>query len=265
MTARQTLFADGRLILVHGAVARLQLNQPDKRNAISQAMWKGFELACDEIESDPDIKVVVVASADGTAFSAGADISEFAEIYGSPERTQEANRAIRAAQARLRGLDRPTIAMIEGVCVGGGMGIALACDLRFAVPEARFAITPAKLGLAYSFLDTAQLVEKVGPSAAKDILFSARMIEGEEARAIGLVDRLVAADGIRSETMAYAEALTRLSQASIRTAKAVVNGISDALAAKAEAFEARVDSAFSGDDFKEGYSAFLEKRPPVFR
>ena len=262
-TAQET-FAGGKLRLSRGRIAVLELNQPDKRNAISQDMWQAFPAICAAVEADAAIKVLVLRGAGGRAFSAGADISEFATVYADAESARNANDAIRLAQARLRVLDRPTIAMIDGVCIGGGLGIALACDFRFAVPTAKFAITPAKLGLAYSFHDTAQLVEKVGPVRAKDILFSARLLEAGEAFSVGLIDRVHEAEALQREVNRYADTLANLSQTSIRTAKAVVNGISDVLAAQAEQYSALVDASFDGPDFQEGYKAFLEKRSPQF-
>jgi enoyl-CoA hydratase/carnithine racemase len=258
------LFAGGKLRLHRGRIAILELNQPEKRNAISQDMWQAFPDICAAIEADAAIKVLVVKGAGGHAFSAGADISEFAMIYADAASARRANDAIRLAQARLRSIDRPTLAMIDGVCIGGGLGVALACDFRFSAPAAKYAITPARLGLAYSFHDTAQLVEKVGAVRAKDILFSARLLAAEEALAFGLIDRLHPAEQLMTEVMIYAEQLAGLSQTSIRTAKAVVNGISDALLADAGRYAAMVDSSFDGQDFQEGYKAFLEKRSPNF-
>lgn len=260
----QETFAGGKLRLRRGRVAVLELNQPDKRNAISQDMWHAFPEICAAVGADAEIKVLVLRGAGGRAFSAGADISEFATVYADAESARRANDAIRLAQARLRVIARPTIAMIDGVCIGGGLGIALACDFRFAVPTAKFAITPAKLGLAYSFHDTAQLVEKVGPVRAKDILFSARSLEAGEAFSIGLIDRIHAPEALLEAVTRYAEDLAELSQTSIRTAKAVVNGISDILADRAGHYSSLVDASFDGPDFQEGYRAFLEKRSPKF-
>lgn len=260
------LFADGQLRLVGtGPVVTLELNQPERHNAVSSAMWRALPEAVAAIEADEAIRVVLVRGAGGRAFSAGADISEFDAIYSDPERTEAYNAAVRAGQAALRGLHRPVIAVVDGVCVGGGCGIALACDLRFASTAARFAITPARLGLAYSYADTAQLVEKVGPARAKDILFSGRMLPAEEALAIGLIDRLIAPDELEGVVRNYAEDLARLSQTSIRAAKAIVNMLVDA-SAETPAEAARIaDSTFTGPDFREGFQAFMEKRKPRFR
>jgi len=258
-------FAGGKLLLHKGPIARLILNQPEKRNALSQSMWQALPEICDAIDAAPEIRVVLVAGSGGKAFSAGADISEFEAIYATPDRTHLANDAIRHAQARLRAVGVPTIAMIEGACVGGGMGVALACDFRFAGDTATFAITPAKLGLAYSFLDTAQLVEKVGPVGARDILYSARLFNAAEAKDMRLIERVYAPQDLEAETLAYAETLAGLSRTSIATSKAIINGIADSLAAHSGNYDGLFEASFSSPDFQEGYRAFLEKRKPVFK
>ena len=257
-------FAGGKLFLQTGVIGRVFLNQPEKRNALSQSMWQAIPAVCEAIEADPSIRVVIVSGSGSQAFSAGADISEFETIYASVETTRLANDAIRLAQARLRNLSVPTIAMIDGVCIGGGLGIALACDFRFAANTARFAITPAKLGIAYSYLDTAQLVEKVGPVGARDILFSARQIQADEAKNMRLIERIFEPEALERETVAYAETLASLSRTSIQTAKTIINSIADSMTTKADDFNAICEASFSGPDFQEGYRAFLEKRKPNF-
>ena len=260
------VFADGQLrLLGQGPVVTLELNQPAKHNAVSSAMWQALPEAVAAIEADAAIRVVLVRGAGGRAFSAGADISEFAHVYSDPGRTEAYNAAVRAGQAALRHLARPVIAVIDGVCVGGGCGIALACDLRFASTAARFAITPARLGLAYSYADTAQLVEKVGPARAKDILFSGRMLPAEEALSIGLIDRVVEAAELEGVVRNYAQDLALLSQTSIRAAKAIVNMlVDDGAETRPEAARIAAES-FEGPDFAEGFRAFTEKRKPDFR
>lgn len=257
-------FAEGALKLSRiGAIATLELNQPRRRNALSRAMWQSLPLVTEAISADELCRVLIVRGAGG-AFSAGADISEFAQVYADANSMRIYNEAIETGLSALRELARPTIALIEGVCVGGGCGLALACDLRFASTEARFGITPAKLGLAYSFADTARLVEKVGPARAKDMLFSGRILDAPEALAIGVVDRVAAPDQIEAIVLGYADQLAGLSQASIRTAKAVINSLADGNRDGTK-FDAMISACFSGPDFQEGYSAFLEKRTPRFR
>lgn len=254
-------FADGRLILTPGRIARLTLNAPASRNAIAGAMWAALPTIAGRIAADPDIRVLVVTGAGG-AFSAGADISEFEQTYATPESAAMANALVRDGQQAIRDLPLPVLAMIDGACVGGGCGLALSCDLRLAADTAFFAITPARLGIAYPAADTWRLVEKVGPARAKDILFSARRLPASEALSIGLIDRVHSPETLESETMAYAETLAALSPASHRVTKAMVNALSSP--PDAAHLDATHAALFSGPDFAEGRRAFLEKRKPAF-
>ena len=154
----------------NGALATITLNQPAKRNAVSAAMWQALPSLVAEVEQDRELCVLIVRGASG-AFCAGADISEFPDVYATPESTACYNNDVREAQMTLAALSKPTIAAIDGVCVGGGCGIALCCDIRIAARGSRFGITPSRLGIAYSFADTKRLVDTVGPAHAKHILF----------------------------------------------------------------------------------------------
>jgi enoyl-CoA hydratase/carnithine racemase len=264
MTGKGGSGANGEIRLLRdGGIAIIELNRPGKKNAISQAMWQGLAAIAAQLEADETCRTVIVRGAGGN-FSAGADIGEFEAVYASAQSAAQYNAVVRAAQLALRELPRPVIAMVEGVCVGGGCGIALACDLRFAASNARFAITPARLGIAYSFADTAQLVEKVGPARAKDILFSARMLDAPEALATGLVDRVHPQDALEGEVMAYAAQLSALSQTSIRAAKAMINAMGAPDKADAASFDQVFAESFSGPDFAEGREAFLARRAPKF-
>jgi enoyl-CoA hydratase/carnithine racemase len=207
---------------------------------------------------------VLILTGEGETFSAGADISEFADSYASPEEAVRTNATVRAGQAAVATLSKPVIARIRGACVGGGCGLALSADLRFAASDARLGITPARLGLAYSFADTKQLVDVVGPARAKDILFSARLIGAEEALTMGLVDRCLPPGALEAETRAYAESLAGLSQVSIRTAKAMIEAVRAGADTETDALRAAFEASFAGADFAEGYRAFLDKRRPEF-
>lgn len=259
-------FADGRLILHPGRVARIEINAPDRRNAMSRAMWHAVPAICDAVEADRGVRVVLLTGAAevGATFSAGADITEFEEVYATRESTAAYNTMVRLAQARLRTLDRPVIAVVAGACVGGGCGLALAADLRFAAPEARFGITAARLGLGYSPEDTAQLVEKVGPARAKDLLFSARLIAADEAFSIGLIDRIMPAANLLKEATDYADGLAELSSYSIRTTKAAINRLASADEAVCSALNTTFVAGFDGPDFKEGRTAFMNRRKPSY-
>ncbi len=245
-----------------GAIARITLNAPEKRNAISQAMWRALPQICADL-AQAQARVVIIAGAGGH-FSAGADIGEFDAVYGDPASIAAANAAVRAGQQALADLPCPVIAAIDGVCVGGGCGLALHADLRFATERSRFAITPARLGLAYSYEDTARLVQTVGPSAARDILFSARLLSAEEALSVGLVDRVVPADALEALLEDYAGTLAGLSRESLAIAKATVAAAATGDGPDA-ALRARFEASFAGPDFTEGVAAFRQKRKPVFR
>ncbi len=259
-------FADGRLTLEAGPVATLTLNAAATRNAMTQAMWAALPVIAGRVAEDAAIRVLVITG-EGGAFCAGADISEFATVYATEQTARQYNADVRAGQAALRNIPQPVIAMIEGPCVGGGCGIALSCDLRFASDDAVFAITPARLGIAYSPADTAQLVEKVGPARAKDILFSARRLSAAEALAIGLIDRLCPDGSLQSAVSDYTATLVGLSSATQRLTKTIINGLVPAPGEGApdwEEIQARFESLFTGPDFAEGRDAFLARRKPAF-
>ena len=170
-------YADGALrITCSGSIATIRIDRRNRKNAISRAMWQALPDIVSAIDGDERIRVVIVR---GTrdAFSAGADIGEFAEVYANAESTSHYNATVRAGQAALRALPRPTIALIEGVCIGGGCGLALACDLRFASTEARFAITPARLGLAYSFATQPSLSKRSALLAPRTSFFPAACLK----------------------------------------------------------------------------------------
>ncbi len=257
-------FADGKLRLTVAPIAVLEFCQPHKRNAITMNMWQELPRVLKTIAADADIRVLLVRGSGASAFCAGADISEFEDMYATRESTASYVQAVRKAQYELRHLPQPTIAWIYGDCVGSGCGLALACDLRFAANDARFGIPPAKLGLAYSVGDTAQLVEKVGVARTKDLLFSARLLNSSEALSMGLIDREITPDQLDEDVMSYATGLAELSQQSIRTSKKITNAIGDLCVPENEELDSLYVSTFSGSDMREGYEAFLNRRKPVF-
>lgn len=253
-----TELAGGALRITGGAIARLEINAPERRNAISAAMWMALPEAAERLS---DARVVVVAGV-GEHFSAGADIGEFEEVYATSESVRSYNAAVRAGQQAVADMACPVIAAVDGVCVGGGCGLALHADLRVATDRARFAITPARLGLAYSFGDTRRLVETVGPAAAKDILFTGRLIGAEEALRIGMADRVVPPEDLAGAVAEIAEGIAANSAASHRVSKRMVAA---ALAGDCpDDLQAEFEGLFTGADFAEGRAAFLEKRRPRF-
>ena len=247
-----------------GALARIVLNRPEKRNALTLAMWEAVPQLVETAERDRDVRLLLVQGADDTAFAAGADISEFEDIFATEDGRGRYSDAVHAAEQSLGRCAKPVIAMIQGDCIGGGVELALACDLRFADTNSRFGITPVKLGLVYSLSSTKRLMELVGPAKTKDLLFSGRLFDSAEAERLGLVDRLYAPGSLEAETRAYAADICALSQYSARSAKAIVQMIVEGAGDEtAESRALRVDG-FAGDDAREGIRAYLEKRRPKF-
>lgn len=246
-----------------GAAAHLVLNKPEKKNALSEAMWRAIPRLLGEAEADSAVRVLVVKG-EGGAFAAGADISEFEQVYSTAERAEAYSAAIAAALDGLAAFPKPTLAAIEGACVGGGCGLALACDLRFAAEGAKFGITPGKLGLVYTLNDTKRLIDAVGVSAAKDILFTGRILGGEEARALGLVDRLLEPAALHTAVNGWIELAARASGRSAAVTKQIMARILAGQASDDAATRKLFLDAFQGPDFQEGYRAFLEKRAPRF-
>ena len=247
----------------NGKIAHLIVDRPDKRNAFTQEMWELFpELLADAMGDDAIRVLTVNASKKNSAFSAGADIGEFAAGAKNPDWRAKNQAAIRKVQHDLASGTKPTIAVIDQDCIGGGCGIAIACDMRVAGPQSRFGITPARLGLVYSLHDTKLLVDLVGPSQAKRILFTGQLLSAEEAHDIGLVTIL--AEEPYEEAMAMAETMASVSSHSQKMSKAIIRRILDGQADDDAETAAQFDGAFEGADFKEGVSAFLEKRKAEF-
>ncbi len=244
-------------------LARVRLASPARRNAMSRAMWRALPEICAAIEARADALVVVVDGAGGP-FSAGADIAEFETVYRDAEATRDYIDSIQMALSALASLDRPTIAAIEGSAVGGGLAVALSCDLRFVADDAHLAAPPAKLGLVYGPIETSRLVALIGPARAKDLLFSGRRVSPAEALAIGLVDRVVPAAELKSTVEDYAAGLAGLSQRSIRGAKRIVDALAAGLALDSAPLREAVEDAALGEDFREGRVAFVDKRAPRF-
>ena len=251
-------------LILEPPVARIRLCRPDRRNAMSRAMWLALPEFCARIAATPEALVVVVEGADGH-FCAGADIAEFETVYRDAAATRDYGDAIQDGLKALAALERPTLAALRGNAIGGGLALALCCDLRFCAEDAVLAITPARLGLLYGFVETRRLVEAIGPARAKDLLFSGRRVGGDEALAIGLVDRLVAPARLEAAVEAYARDLAGLSQQSIRGAKIAIEAIAAGLAEESPGFRALVETAAAGEDFAEGRAAFMAKRAPQFR
>lgn len=254
---------DALLVSQTGPIATLTLNRPDKRNALTLAMWLALPDLLARLAADRDVLSLIVTGA-GEHFAGGADIAEFPTVYATAQSAAAYTDAVQAAGSALAAFPKPTLARIRGACVGGGCGLALACDLRFADDTARLGITPGKLGLAYTLADTKRLVDAVGPAAAKDILFSGRLLDAGEAYRLRLVDRVAAPDALEALASDYLQSLAGVSQFSIRAMKGTIGAIQAGKDRASPDDMADYLAGFQGEDFQEGYAAFLAKRPARF-
>ena len=258
-------FADGALTLeLGGEVARLILARPERRNALNQAMWRALADVAAAVDKAACVKVLIVEGSGGH-FAAGADIAEFETVCATRELAGAYSAAVHDGLFAIARMAKPSIARIEGFCVGGGMALALACDIRLADEAARVAITPAKLGIVYNAFDTRLLVDAVGGSAARDLLFTGRMVDATEALRLGLVDAVHSGGGLEAAVTDKAGLLCANSQWSIRQAKRMVRRALDGQERDDAVTRGVSVDSFTGPDFAEGRAAFMAKRAPDFR
>ncbi|MEH0841296.1 enoyl-CoA hydratase/isomerase family protein [Micromonospora sp. CPCC 205711] len=236
---------------VTGAVATVTIRHPGRRNAMTPAMWRQLPGLLDDLEADPAVRVLVLTGADG-AFCAGADLGDLDELLDAGDRSIAV-----AAEERLAAFAKPTIAAIQGPCVGGGCQLAVACDLRIAAPDARFGVPPARLGLVYPAPTTRRLTRLVGPSTAKFLLFTAELIDAERALRVGLVDEVV--DDLAARVDAVTAAIAQRSQLSVAAAKEIVDDRANSTRIAWWHGKAR-----SSGEAREGVAAFHERRSPRF-
>jgi enoyl-CoA hydratase/carnithine racemase len=248
---------------VFNGSATLTLNRREKRNALSVAMWSAIPALVAEAVADQGVKLLFVRGSGGV-FASGADISEMPTVYATSQAALENDEKIQGAMVALENCPKPVIALIEGPCVGGGCGIALACDIRIGAVGSLYGVTPAKLGLVYGAADTRRLVQAVGLSMAKDILFTGRLLDAKEAHSVGLIDHLVDADDLDAAAADYAKKIGAASQFSIRNQKAILALLRTGADDDAPQSRALFGASFEGADFKEGFAAFMEKRPAKF-
>ncbi len=266
MSAQLQLDTERMLAHSEDGIGWMTFNNPARHNALSLEMWRGIGDILETWSTDADVRVVIMRGAGGKAFVSGADISEFDSRRASAAQRVEYDNIAGRASHRLATFEKPMLAMIEGYCVGGGLATALAADIRFATPDSRFGIPAAKLGLGYDYPGLAKLARLVGPSRARDILFSARLMEAAEAERIGLVNFLAGRDSIEAETVGYARAVAANAPLTVKAVKAALNTWENgADRTDIERVKRLVDACFDSDDYKEGRSAFMAKRPPRFQ
>jgi enoyl-CoA hydratase/carnithine racemase len=245
------------------AVATITLSRPAGRNALTVDMWERLSPLIEQMDRDTAVRVVVVTG-EGESFAQGTDMAEVERAFHDMAFGIRMADAVQEAERRLMRNIKPTIAKIRGVCSGGGIGIALSCDLRFADSTASFTLPLTKLGMVYSLADTKRLMDKVGMSRAKDLLYTGRALSAEEALACGLIDFLVPPAGLDRAVADYAADVASMSQYSTRATKRIVQMILDGATEDTRDSRRLYIDAFSGADFREGVAAFIEKRKPNF-
>jgi enoyl-CoA hydratase/carnithine racemase len=256
---------DKMLSRKEGHVGYVIFNNPARRNAVSLEMWEATARILDDFGKDNDIRVVVLTGAGDKAFVSGADISRFENERANEEAIARYNQTVERANAAIYEYPKPTIAMIRGFCIGGGVGLALCCDLRICSDDSRFAVPAAKLGLGYAYQGLKKLVDVVGPSFAKEIFYTARQFDAEEARTMGLVNRVVKADELEAYVKKYADTIGENAPMTIATTKFIIGEVvKDESKRDLAKCAAMVNKCFESDDYTEGRRAFMEKRAPVF-
>jgi enoyl-CoA hydratase/carnithine racemase len=248
-----------------GAVAVLTIDRPEKRNAMTAGMWAALPGVLAALADDPDVRTLVVTGA-GPSFCAGADISDLLSGPDPADPMADVRRDNLAAQSALRNFPKPTIAMIRGHCIGGGVELAAACDLRFTDPTGVFGVTPAKVGVAYTPASTKTLLDLVGPATTKYLLFSGELLDATEALRVGLVDRLVPAEELEPEVRRFAGVVADRSALSQRSTKEVIAALTaGGNPAAAEDVAGRwYRETISSGELAEGVAAFAQRRPPRF-
>jgi enoyl-CoA hydratase len=256
---------DKMLSRKEGQVGYMIFNNPERHNAVSLDMWDAASRIMDGFATDDDVRVVVITGAGGKAFVSGADISKFENERSNEEAIARYNVIVEKANNALYDFPKPTIAMIRGYCIGGGLGLAVCCDLRVASDNSRFAVPAAKLGLGYSFPGIKRLADLVGPSFTKEIFYTARQFDAAEAVAMGLVNRVVPVAELEAYVKTYADTIAGNAPLTVNAVKFIANEtVKDESKRDPKRCAELVKRCFDSKDYIEGRRAFMEKRKPAF-
>lgn len=251
---------------IEGGIGWMTFNNPERRNAVSLEMWAGMSAILERFAADDTVRVVVLNGAGGRAFVSGADISQFEQQRSSPESIAQYDAVAGEAGRRLAAIGKPTIAMINGYCIGGGLGIAIGCDLRFAAADAKFGVPATRLGLGYGASGVKKLMDLVGPAYAKEIFYTARHFTADEALAMRLVNRVFPVDALEQAVRATCATIADNAPLTMRAVKIAVEEMSrPSPEVDHERCDAAVRACFDSADYIEGRRAFMEKRRPVFQ
>ncbi|WP_193179655.1 enoyl-CoA hydratase [Nisaea sediminum] len=248
-----------------GNIARIVFNQPEKRNAVSLEMWEAVEKALDAYKDDDAVRVLILSGAGGKAFVSGADISKFESERASAEAVAHYNATTKRVYDKVASFPKPVIAQIDGFCVGGGVALAVCCDMRICGEGSQFAVPAAKLGLGYPYEGLRRLTGVVGPSFAKEIFYTARRFSASEAYEMGLANRVVPDAEVEKYCTEYAEMIAGNAPLTVNAVKAIVNEVmKDESDRDLDMCARLVAECFASQDYIEGRRAFMEKRKPNF-
>jgi len=267
MTTELTLPTDKIKARVEDAAGHIVFNNPERYNAVSLEMWDAVEQALSAFAEDDNVRVVILSGAGGKAFVSGADISKFEKERGSKDATEHYNARLKGIYETIENFPKPTIAMIDGHCLGGGLNLAACTDFRIASTKSRFAMPAAKLALGYPYDAIRRLFNAVGPGAAKQLMFTAKAIDAEAALRLGLIQEIVAEDALAERVTELATTISGNAPLTVRAMKYIATQVLQADPANRDLArcDEMVAACFASEDYVEGRKAFMEKRKPDFQ
>lgn len=249
-----------------GPALHVRFNNPARHNALSVEMWEAVPPLLAQAEADDSVRLVVFSGEGPKAFVSGADITQFEDHRAAKEAVKRYEAMAEAALMGIHDFGKPTVAAIHGWCIGGGVNVAISCDIRLSADNAVYAVPATRLGLGYRFSALKNLVDLVGPGRAKDIFFTARRLDAEEALAIGLVNRVVPVEGLDALVADYVAMISTGAPLTVKAGKRIIREVLKA--------DADIDmglcrqlilDCFESEDYLEGRTAFMQKRKPAFR
>jgi len=251
---------------VEGPVLHLSFNNVPKHNAISVEMWEAVPILLDQAEKDDAIRMVVFSGQGPKSFASGADISQFEDMRAAREAVKKYEHMAENALMGLYRFSKPVVAAIQGYCIGGGLNMAISCDIRIASSDSVFAIPATRLGLGYRFSALKNLVDLVGPGAAQDIFYTGRRLDAEEAKSIGLVNRIAPREKFDELLAEYVTAITTGAPLTIKAGKRIIREVlKPDRDIDMDLCKQLITDCFESDDYAEGRRAFMEKRKPAFK
>ena len=251
---------------LEGQVLHIRFNNPARHNALSLDMWEAVPLLLAKAEQDDNVRMVVFSGEGDKAFISGADISQFEDLRAQKEAVTRYEQLAEAALQGIYEFAKPTVACIRGYCIGGGVNVAICCDLRVASSNSVFSVPASRLGLGYRYSAMKNLTQLVGPGYAKDIFFTGRRLDAAEALRIGLVNRVAEAAGLPALLAEYTNAITTGAPLTIKAGKRIIQEVlKPDTDFDADMCRRLILDCFESEDYAEGRRAFMEKRKPVFK